>query len=340
MEAKIFMTIIAALMLLTAAALAATGLNASQNVAQNANQVIGGSVINNSTINQSIAQRGSQDLSGTGLGGGSSTNQNIDQSAGQSIQGSSISGSAISQGIDQGSAQNIAGPWTNESLATRQNIGQEAFQGIQGSNVSDSTVGQSISQGASQAAGGVGTNASLSSSQNVEQGANQSLQGTTLWNASLSQSIAQGANQSISLSNLSYFVVNNQTALMTAEQRAAVAESANNVASGYPNNGMYIMPISDLIALNAADRGDLVVLNVGTGALPMGFSNLPVINIPLNQLTVGIGEIPVGMTIVVISDNDMVSAAAATLLRMQGFNAWAVDTGANAGAIAGANTIA
>jgi hypothetical protein len=283
MKAKFYLTVVSLLMLLTSAAMAATGPNVSQNIDQNANQVIRGSVINNSTINQSISQRANQNFLGTGLGGNINSNQNIDQSAGQSIQGSNIRDSTISQGIVQGAAQNTGGLQTNASLSFSQNIGQEA---------------------------------------------NQSLQGVSLWNASLSQNIVQGANQSIAWSNQSYFVMNDQTVTMTADQRAALMARTNDFISTYPNNRMYIMPLVDLNAFNTAGRGDVVVLNVGFGAIPLRFSSLPVINIPLNQLTARIGEIPTGSTIAVISGNDMTSATAATLLRMQGYNAWAVNTGA------------
>jgi len=283
MQDKIYLTVISLFMLLTAAALAATGPNVNQNIDQNANQVIRGSVINNSTINQSVSQ---------------------------------------------GAGQSIGALGTSGSLVTRQNIGQGAVQEIQGSIVSDSTVSQGIAQGASQTAGGMGTNASLSSRQNIGQGANQSLVGVSLWNASLSQSIVQGANQSFTWSDQNYFVMNNQTVTMTSDQRAALMMRTNDFITAYPSNRMYIMPLSDLNAFNAAGRGDVVVLNVGFGPVPLSFSNLPVVNIPLNQLTARMGEIPMGSTIAVISDSDMVSATAATLLRMQGYNAWAVNTGA------------
>ncbi len=167
----------------------------------------------------------------------------------------------------------------------------------------------------------------FASSQNVAQTANQSLQGVSLWNASLSQNIFQVANQSFTWNNQNYFTMNDQTVTMTANQRAALMPSITDFLVFYPNNRMYIMPLADLNAFNAAGRRDVAVLNVGFGAIPFTFSSLPLITIPLNQLAARIGEIPLGTTIAVIGDNDMASATAATLLRMQGYDAWAVRTG-------------
>lgn len=260
---------------------------------------------------------------------GSNLNQNIDQSANQVIRGSAINNSTIDQSIMQGANQNIQGTGLGGNVNADQNIGQNAGQSIQGSNIRDSTVSQGIMQGAAQniAGTGTGTNASFTSSQNIAQGANQSLQGVSLSNASLSQSIIQGANQSLSWNNQNYFTMNNQTITMTADQRSLLMTRTEDFLASYPSNRMFIMPLADLTAFNAAGRADVAVLNVGLGAIPTMFSALPVINIPLNQLPARIGEIPMGSTIAVISDNDMISATAATLLRMQGYNAWAVNTG-------------
>jgi rhodanese-related sulfurtransferase len=157
-----------------------------------------------------------------------------------------------------------------------------------------------------QTAGGMETNASLSSSQNIDQGANQSF----AWN------------------DQNYFVMNNQTATMTADQRTALMARTEDFIAAYPANRMFIMPLNDLNAFDTSGRGDVVVLNAGFGPVPLSFRSLPVLNIPLNQLTARMGEMPTGSTIAVISDSDMASATAATLLRMQGYNAWAVNTGA------------
>ncbi len=254
----------------------------------------------------------------------SNVNQNIDQSASQVIKGSAINNSTINQSIAQRANQNARGAELGSNVNANRNIDQSASQSIQDSNIRDSTVSQRIAQGAAQSVGGTGTNASR---QNIAQGANQSLQGVSLWNSSLSQSIVQGSNQSFTWNNRSYFTMNDQTITMTADQRSLLMTRTEDFLASYPNNRMYIMPLADLNAFNAAGRRDVVVLNVGFGAIPTTFSALPVINIPLNQLPARIGEIPVGSTIAVISDNDMSSATAATLLRMQGYNAWAVNTG-------------
>ncbi len=257
----------------------------------------------------------------------SNVNQNIDQSASQVIRGSTINNSTINQSIVQRANQNAQGAGLGSNVNANQNIDQSASQSIHDSNIRDSTVSQGIAQGAAQSVGGTGTNASFASRQNIAQGANQSLQGVSLWNSSLSQSIVQGSNQSFTWNNQSYFTMNDQTITMTADQRSLLMTRTEDFLALYPNNRMYIMPLADLNAFNAAGRRDVVVLNVGFGAIPITFSALPVINIPLNQLPARIGEIPVGSTIAVISDNDMSSATAATLLRMQGYNAWAVNTG-------------
>jgi len=235
----------------------------------------------------------------------SNVNQNIDQSASQVIRGSTINNSMINQSIAQSANQNAQGTGLGSNVNANQNIDQSASQSIQGSNIRDSTVSQGIAQGAAQNTAGTGTNASIASR----------------------QSIAQGSNQSFTWNNQSYFTMNDQTVTMTADQRSLLMTRTEDFLALYPSNRMYIMPLADLNAFNAAGRSDVVVLNVGFGAIPITFSALPVINIPLNQLPARIGEIPVGRTIAVISDNDMSSATAATLLRMQGYNAWAVNTG-------------
>lgn len=89
---------------------------------------------------------------------------------------------------------------------------------------------------------------------------------------------------------------------------------------------MYIMPVADLQQFVTAGRTDVVVVDVSLSGAPVsGFSNAIVI--PLNQLTTRISEIPAGKTIAVVSDDDIVSAEAMTILRLQGFNAWVVKTG-------------
>jgi hypothetical protein len=236
---------------------------------------------------------------------GSNVNQNIDQSANQVIGGLAINNSTINQSIMQNANQNIQGTGLGGNVNADQNIGQSAGQSIQGSNIRDSTVSQGIMQGAAQNIAGTETGA----------------------NASLSQSIIQGANQSFFWNSQNYFTMNNQTITMTADQRSLLMTRTEDFLASYPSNRMFIMPLADLNAFNAAGRTDVVVLNAGFGTIPTMFSALPVINIPLNQLPARIGEIPTGSTIAVISDNDMISATAATLLRMQGYNAWAVNTG-------------
>lgn len=251
---------------------------------------------------------------------GENINQSISQSASQNIQGSTIIGSSVNQGIAQGASQNAMGTGTNASFASNQNINQNAAQNIQGTNITGSSVSQMIGQGASQNSAGIGNNTGFVSGQNIVQGANQNLQGVSLFNASLNQNIAQSANQS-------YFVMNNQPSAMTAEQRAALMPGINSFIASYPSNRMFIMPMEDLNAFNAAGRRDVVILNVGSGQIPNRLSSLPIITIPLNQLAERTSEIPLGIAIAVMGTNDMESATAATLLRMQGFNAWAVKTG-------------
>lgn len=251
---------------------------------------------------------------------GENINQSVAQSASQNIQGSTIIGSSVNQGIAQGASQGAFGAGTNASFASNQNIDQNAAQSIQGSNINGSSVNQMIGQDAAQTSAGIGNNTGFASSQNIAQGANQSLQGVSLFNASLNQNIAQSANQS-------YFTMNNQAATMTAEQRAALMPGINDFLASYPNNGMFIMPMEDLNAFNDAGRRDVVILNVGSGIVPNRLSSLPLITIPLTQLAERTSEIPLGTAIAVMGTDDMESATAATLLRMQGYNAWAVKTG-------------
>ncbi len=87
------------------------------------------------------------------------------------------------------------------------------------------------------------------------------------------------------------------------------------------------MPMSDLNSFNDAGRRDVTILNVGSGEVPSRLSTLHRVNIPFNELTARESEIPTGTAIAVMGDNDVASAIAATLLRMQGYNAWAVRTG-------------
>lgn len=327
MKIKLLLTVPLLLALLISAATAALaigGSNVNQNIGQSANQGISGSMINNSTLNQSIGQQASQNAQGMGLG---SANQNIGQNAGQSIQGSTISGSSVSQSTTQGATQNIAGQGMNNSFTSGQSIAQGAGQSIQGSNISGSSVSQGISQGAAQNIAGQGMTGNLSSSQNIAQGANQSIQGITLINGSISQSINQNAFQNITWNNQNYFTTVQQMASMTAEQRAALATSAQNFLALAPSMRTFIMPLADLNALNTARSSDVAILNVGTNPIPITTGALQVINIPLSQLSSSLSAIPTGKAIAVVSNSDMESAIAATLLRMQGYNAWAVRTG-------------
>lgn len=120
--------------------------------------------------------------------------------------------------------------------------------------------------------------------------------------------------------------MNTQKIAVTSEQQTILVTRTDDFLTSFPNMRMFIMPFVDLEGFESAGRADLVILNVGSQPNP-GMNFASIINIPLVQLTTRINEVPIGKTIAVFGDDDMESATGMTLLRLQGFNAWARRTG-------------
>lgn len=245
---------------------------------------------------------------------GPAINQDIGQSSNQAVSGR-INNSTVNQSTAQMANQNVQG--RPGSTAVNQNIGQASNQGVQGT-ISNTAVNQTTAQNAGQNIQGA-MQGNVAVNQGTTQTGNQSVQGT-ISNTTINQNLVQSSNQSI------YFITNTQPVTITSEQKTILGTTTEQFLTSFPSMRMFIMPVADLQQFVTAGRADVVVVDVSLSGTPVaGFPNA--IIIPLNQLANRINEIPTGRTIAVVSDSDMISAEAMTILRMQGFNAWAVKTG-------------
>lgn len=290
MKTKIFATMLVLFALFTAVGFAATSSN--QNAMQNSNQAVMGSAINNSTINQSAMQKSNQNSNGV-MPTGPNANLKTAQNASQGVQGSNLINSTVNQNTMQKSNQNVS------SMNSVSPIVNKNSQGMP-----------------------TGPNVNLNTSQN----ASQSVQGSNLINSTVNQNLVQNSNQNVTWNVQNYFVMNTQKVSVTSEQQTVIVTRTQDFLTSFPRMREFIMPLVDLEGFESAGRADVVILNVGSIPNPR-ISFAGIINIPLIQLTARINEIPIGRTIAVFGDNDIESATGMTLLRLQGFNAWAVRTG-------------
>lgn len=249
-------------------------------------------------VNQGINQDANQ------VAAGGNVNQNINQLANQ--QAFATNNTTVNQTLNQRARQMAAG-FGNVSQGINQTGGQFAA----GGNVS-----QGIDQTGTQfAAGG-----------NVSQGINQTgMQFAAGGN--VSQNIYQNATQTASWNVQNYYTVA-QMAELTTEQRTAVTTRAQDFLVLYPQGRAFVMPVADFQAIAAQGTQEIVVLDVsaqGNAPIPAGFEG--VIRIPLADLANSISSVPANAAVAVISDNDVNSAVAMTLMRMYGYNAWILPVG-------------
>lgn len=210
----------------------------------------------------------------------------------------------VNQGTTQSAGQ-VAG-----GANVDQNINQTGRQFAAGGNVS-----QGINQTGTQfAAGG-----------NVSQGINQTgMQFAAGGN--VTQNIYQNATQTTW--NVQNYLTTTQMVEITSEQRTVIASRAEDFLVLYPQSRAFVMPVADFQTIVAQGAQEIVILDVsaqGNALIPTGFEG--VIRIPLADLANSISSVPAGAAVAVISDNDVNSAVAMTLLRMYGYNAWILPVG-------------
>lgn len=226
----------------------------------------------------------------------------------------------VNQGITQNAGQAAVGANANQNI--NQAANQQAFA------TNNTTINQT---GIQFAAGG---NASQNMNQtgvqfaaggNVSQGISQT--GTQFATGSnVTQNIYQNASQTTW--NVQNYFTTEQNIQVTSEQRTVIASSAENFLALYPQSRAFVMPLSDFQIIVAQRSGDIVVLDVsaqGNAPVPAGFNG--VIRIPLANLASSISTVPLNAVVAVISDNDVNSAVAMTMLRMYGYNAWTLPVG-------------
>ncbi len=248
-------------------------------------------------VNQSV----NQDANQVAVGG--NVNQNINQLANQ--QAFATNNTTVNQTLNQRARQTAAG-FGNVSQGINQTGGQFAA----GGNVS-----QGIDQTGTQfAAGG-----------NVSQGINQTgMQFAAGGN--VTQNIYQNATQTTW--NVQNYFATTQMIEITSEQRTAIATRAQDFLVLYPQSRAFVMPVADFQTIVTQRTQEIVVLDVsaqGNAPVPAGFEG--VIRIPLADLANSISSVPATAAVAVISDNDVNSAVAMTLLRMNGYNAWILPVG-------------
>lgn len=226
------------------------------------------------------------------------------------------SAQVVNQGITQ-NANQFAGATGGANI--NQNINQRANQLAFGHN--NTTANQTLNQNARQIAIGAGN-----VGQNIGQTGTQFAAGGNA-NQNISQNLNQNANQT-AISNVRNYYTVSQKSELTTEERTVINSRAENFLVLYPQYRAFIMPIYDFQTIVTQGIGNVIVLDVspsGTAIIPVGYGN--VVRIPLANLANNIASIPIGSTVAVISDNDINSAVAMTLLRMYGYNAWILPVG-------------
>jgi hypothetical protein len=263
-------------------------------------------------------------LASAAMAQGVTSGQNIYQSANNSalLYGNA---SSVNQSNVQNATQNAQ---INGNASLNQNASQIANQNAQ--IYGNASLNQSTSQMANQSAqvyGYAGSNqtAPQSTNQAVSQNASQVAQASG--NASTSQSITQNAYQNMTW-NIQNYWINNQTTTVTTEQRSILEVRTDQFLTDYSNMRMYIMPFADFRTVYAQRGTQVFVLDVSSGNIAASTGMFPgAVWIPLTSLASRLSEIPAVATVAVISDSDIDSAVAVTMLRMYGYNAWIVPSG-------------
>lgn len=238
------------------------------------------------------------------------------------------SAQTVNQDTTQGANQ-VAG--VSNGADVDQNINQRANQQAFAAN--NTTINQTLNQRAQQIAIGSGnvsqttdqSGSQFASGGNASQNINQTgYQYAT--GSNITQNIYQNASQTTW--NIQNYFTTEQRVELTSEQRMIITTRAEDFLVLYPQSRAFVMPITDFQTIVAEGNENLIVLDVsatGTATIPAGFDS--VIRIPLADLANRIESIPADATVVVISDNDVNSAVAMTLLRMYGYNAWILPVG-------------
>jgi|GEM_PF-4591512 len=119
----------------------------------------------------------------------------------------------------------------------------------------------------------------------------------------------------------------NQVGSVSDADRTVIMNRAQSVLSGYSSESM-VMSTSTLNSAISSNNPSLYLLDVS----PSGASGdvEDATSIPLADLTGDLDTLPTDRTIVVVSNNDIDSAVAVTVLRMAGYNAWIGQGGVNA----------
>lgn len=231
----------------------------------------------------------------------------------------------VNQGITQNAGQAAVGANANQNI--NQAANQQAFA------ANNTTINQTLNQMARQNATGFGnasqtinqTGGQFAAGGNVSQGINQT--GTQFEaGGNVTQNIYQNASQTTW--NVQNYLTTEQNIQVTSEQRTVIASRAENFLVLYPQSRAFVMPVSDFQAIISQRSQEIVVLDVsaqGNAPVPAGFNG--VIRVPLANLASSISMVPSNVAVAVISDNDVNSAVAMTMLRMYGYNAWILPVG-------------
>ncbi|HWQ18468.1 MAG TPA: hypothetical protein VN455_01735, partial [Methanotrichaceae archaeon] len=218
------------------------------------------------------------------------------------------------QNIDQNASNVFLGTASNSNIAQSnvQNANQAGLATSRSENVS-------LSRGA----GSISSN--IPSMDNASpSGRAGTLGGRT--GAASGQSVNQSASQTVSIQN---YISSQPSATLTSEQRTVITSTTEQFLTSYPTSSMFIMPVNDLDTLVPQNSANFFVLDVSRqNAWSSPGPSLTVVRIPLPSLVSSLSEIPMGKAIVVVSDNQIDSAVAMTILRMYGYNAWVAQTGA------------
>jgi hypothetical protein len=127
---------------------------------------------------------------------------------------------------------------------------------------------------------------------------------------------------------------NNSATTISSSDRDVVTRRANDVLRGYSTSN-FVMSMADFDNAVSQMSANLYIIDVGAA----GNRNIANANmIGISDLPNRISGIPAGRTVAVFADNDVDGAVAVTLLRLEGYNAYLVSSGA-IGALGGTTGI-
>jgi hypothetical protein len=127
---------------------------------------------------------------------------------------------------------------------------------------------------------------------------------------------------------------NNATTTVSSSDRDVITRRANDVLRGYSTSN-FVMSMADFDNAVSQMSANLYIIDVGAA----GNRNIANANmIGISDLPNRISGIPASRTVAVFADNDVDGAVAVTLLRLEGYNAYLVSSGA-IGALGGTTGI-